>query len=85
MDVIAWSQNLTVDRATEVGARLVAKSKLFRTADIITIHVVLIERSRGLVGAGDLQFMKRTAFPVNTSRGPIVQSCTSTSSTRTDL
>jgi phosphoglycerate dehydrogenase-like enzyme len=72
MNVIAWSQNLTVARAAEVGARLVTKSELFRTADIITVHVVLSERTRDLVGASDLQLMKRSAFLVNTSRGPIV-------------
>jgi phosphoglycerate dehydrogenase-like enzyme len=72
MDVIAWSQNLTADRAAEARVRLVTKPELFRTADIVTIHVVMSERSRGLISADDLHLMKRTAFLVNTSRGPIV-------------
>jgi phosphoglycerate dehydrogenase-like enzyme len=72
MDVIAWSQNLTADRAAEAGVRLVTKPELFRTADIVSVHVVLSERSRRLIGARDLQLMKSTAFLVNTSRGPIV-------------
>jgi phosphoglycerate dehydrogenase-like enzyme len=72
MRVIAWSQNLTADRAAAAGAELVAKDELFRQADILTIHMVLSERSRGLVGAAELAFMKPTARLVNTSRGPIV-------------
>jgi phosphoglycerate dehydrogenase-like enzyme len=72
MRVIAWSQNLTADRAAAAGAELVAKDELFRQADILTIHMVLSERSRGLVGAAELALMKPTARLVNTSRGPIV-------------
>lgn len=72
MDVIAWSQNLTEDRAQEVGARLVTKEELFAQADIVTIHVVLSQRTRGLVGAEELALMKPTARLINTSRGPIV-------------
>jgi phosphoglycerate dehydrogenase-like enzyme len=72
MRVIAWSQNLTTDRAAAAGAELVAKDELFRQADILTIHMVLSERSRGLVGAAELVLMKPTARLVNTSRGPIV-------------
>jgi phosphoglycerate dehydrogenase-like enzyme len=72
MELLAWSQNLTADRAAEAGARLVAKDELFRQADIITIHLVLSGRTRGLVGAGELALMKPTARLVNTSRGPIV-------------
>ena len=66
MRVIAWSQNLTADRAAAAGAELVAKDQLFRQADILTIHMVLSERSRGLVGAAELALMKPTARLVNT-------------------
>src|SRR5271170_6741058 len=72
MEVIAWSQNLTVERAAEGGAKLVEKDELFRRADIVTIHLVLSSRTRGLVGARELALMKPTARLVNTSRGPIV-------------
>jgi phosphoglycerate dehydrogenase-like enzyme len=72
MKVIAWSRNMTVDRAEQAGARLVTKDELFSQSDIISIHVVLGERTRGLVGAGELALMKPTARLVNTSRGPIV-------------
>jgi len=70
--VIAWSQNLTAERAAEAGARLVLKEELFRKADILTIHLVLSRRTRGLVSARELALMKPTARLVNTSRGPIV-------------
>jgi phosphoglycerate dehydrogenase-like enzyme len=73
MSVIAWSQNLTAERATECGVSLVHKDELFSQADIVTIHLVLSERSRGLVGARELGLMKPTAYLVNTSRGPIVE------------
>ena len=72
MEVIAWSQNLTADRAAEVGAKLVAKDDLFRHSDIISIHLVLSRRTRGLVGAAELALMKPSARLVNTARGPIV-------------
>jgi D-3-phosphoglycerate dehydrogenase len=72
MKVIAWSPNLTRERAAEVGVGYVSKEELFSTADIISIHVVLSQRSRGLVGRDDLARMKPTAYLVNTSRGPIV-------------
>ena len=72
MDVIAWSQNLTTGRAAEAGAALVTKEELFRRADIVTVHLVLSGRTRGLVGSGELALMKPTARLVNTSRGPIV-------------
>jgi phosphoglycerate dehydrogenase-like enzyme len=72
MKVIAWSQNLTADRAAEAGTLLVTKEALFQQADIVTIHLVLSARTRGLVGAGELALMKPTARLVNTSRGPIV-------------
>jgi phosphoglycerate dehydrogenase-like enzyme len=72
MEVLAWSQNLTADRAAEADARLVAKDELFRQSDIISIHLVLSGRTRGLVGAAELALMKPSARLVNTSRGPIV-------------
>jgi D-3-phosphoglycerate dehydrogenase len=73
MDVIAWSQNLTADRCREVGATLVTKEELFRRADFITVHLQLSPRTRGLIGAQDLNLMKPTAYFINTSRGPIVE------------
>src|SRR3984885_466201 len=72
MNVIAWSPNLTPERCKEVGVGYAAKEELFATADIITVHVVLGPRSRGLVAAEDLARMKPTAYLVNTARGPIV-------------
>src|SRR5471030_2563954 len=72
MNVIAWSPNLTPERCKEVGVGYVSKEELFATADIVTIHVVLSQRSRGLVGAAELTRMKPTSFLVNTARGPIV-------------
>jgi len=72
MSVIAWSQNLTAAQAAEVGATLVTKDEMFTRSDILTIHVQLSERTRGLVGARELGLMKRTAYLVNTARGPIV-------------
>ena len=72
MEVIAWSQNLTADKAKTCGARLVSKEELFRSADILTIHLVLSQRTKGLVGAAELQAMKTSARLINTSRGPIV-------------
>ena len=72
MNVIAWSPNLTAERCKEVGVSYASKEELFATADIITIHVVLSERSRGLVGRDDLARMKPTSYLVNTARGPIV-------------
>jgi phosphoglycerate dehydrogenase-like enzyme len=72
MNVIAWSQNLTDERAREVGATRVEKPELFRRSDFISIHLKLSERTRGLVGAEELALMKPTAIIVNTSRGPII-------------
>jgi phosphoglycerate dehydrogenase-like enzyme len=72
MQVIAWSQNLTSQKAEGSGARLVSREELFRDADVLTIHLVLSERSRGLVGAAELRAMKPSARLVNTSRGRIV-------------
>lgn len=72
MRVIAWSQNLTGQRAREVGVLRVGKEELFSQSDFLTIHLKLGDRSRGLVDARALALMKPTAYLVNTSRGPIV-------------
>src|ERR1700742_1846231 len=72
MNVIAWSPNLTPEKCKAAGVGYVCKEELFAQADIITIHVVLSQRSRGLVGAEDLARMKPTAYIVNTARGPII-------------
>lgn len=72
MNVIAWSQNLTPEKCTDAGVRYATKDELFATADVITIHVVLSDRSRGLVSRADLARMKPTAYLINTARGPIV-------------
>ena len=72
MEVVAWSQNLTSERAAECGATLVSKEQLFANSDIVTIHLQLSDRTRGLVGQQELASMKPTAYLVNTSRGPIV-------------
>lgn len=72
MEVIAWSQNLTEETAAAVGARRVEKSVLFEQSDVVSIHLVLSERTRGLVGETELALMKPDAFLVNTSRGPII-------------
>ena len=72
MNVIAWSPNLTPERCKEAGVGYASKEELFANADIVTVHVVLSQRSRGLVGREDLARMKPTAYLVNTARGPIV-------------
>lgn len=72
MDVAAWSPNLTAERAAEHTVRAVSKDELFAGSDVITIHMPLSERSRGLIGADDLARMKASAYLINTSRGPIV-------------
>jgi phosphoglycerate dehydrogenase-like enzyme len=72
MDVIAWSQNLTDERAAEVGVRRVSKEELLAGADFVSIHLVLSDRTRGLIGGPELLQMKPTAALINTSRGPIV-------------
>jgi len=73
MDLIAWSQNMTPEAAKAAGAILVSKDALFEQADILTIHLVLSSRTRGLVGAAELARMKPTARLINASRGPIVE------------
>jgi phosphoglycerate dehydrogenase-like enzyme len=72
MEVIAWSQNLTEKRCAEVGVTLVKKEALLRRSDVLSVHVILSERTRGLVGAKDLAMMKPSCYLINTSRGPIV-------------
>jgi D-3-phosphoglycerate dehydrogenase len=72
MKVIAWSQNMTPQIAEAAGATLVTKDELFRQADVVTIHLILSKRTRGLVGAADLALMKPTSWLINTSRGSIV-------------
>jgi phosphoglycerate dehydrogenase-like enzyme len=72
MDVVAWSANLTEAAAAEAGARYLPRDEFFATADVVSVHLKLSERSRGLVGAAELSAMKPTALLVNTSRGPIV-------------
>jgi phosphoglycerate dehydrogenase-like enzyme len=72
MKIIAWSQNMTPEIAAAAGATMVPKSELFRQADIVTIHLVLSKRTRGLIGAAEFEVMKPAARLINTSRGPIV-------------
>lgn len=72
MRVLAWSQNLTEEAAAAAGAMRVPKERLLEEADVVTLHLILSERSRGIIGAADLARMKPTAYLVNTSRGPLV-------------
>ena len=72
VDLLAWSRNLTADRARESGATAVGKEELFARSDILSVHVPLNEGTRGLVGASELGLMKPTSYVINTSRGPIV-------------
>jgi phosphoglycerate dehydrogenase-like enzyme len=72
MTVVAWSQNLTAEAAAAAGARRVTKEELLRAADVVSIHLVLSSRTRGLIGAAELALMKPSARLINTSRGPIV-------------
>jgi D-3-phosphoglycerate dehydrogenase len=73
MKILAWSQNLTPEKCQEVGVAYAGKDDLFRQADIVTIHLVLSQRTRGLVGAKELALMKPSAYIINTSRGPIIE------------
>jgi phosphoglycerate dehydrogenase-like enzyme len=73
MEVIAWSPHLTPQRAAEVSVRSVAKEALFAESDIVSIHLVLSDSTRGIVGAPEIARMKRSAYLVNTSRGPVVE------------
>jgi phosphoglycerate dehydrogenase-like enzyme len=72
MSVLAWSQNLTAERAAQCDATLVSQEELLSRSDIVSLHLVLSERTRGLIGARQLGLMKPTAYLVNTSRGPLV-------------
>ena len=72
MPVIAWSENLTPERCAEVGVEYVTKDALFERSDFLSIHQLLSDRTRGLIGARELSLMKSTAYLINTSRGPIV-------------
>lgn len=73
MKVIAWSQNLTPEKAAAAGVLRVEKDELFSTADVLSVHVILSDRTRGLIGARELGLMKPSAFIINTSRGPIIE------------
>jgi phosphoglycerate dehydrogenase-like enzyme len=73
MKVIAWSQNLTPEKAREAGVDYASKEDLLRRADFISIHVILSQRTRGLIGANELGLLKPTAYLINTSRGPIIE------------
>lgn len=72
MDVIAWSQNLTAERAAEAGVRLATRDELFQLSDFVSVHLVYSERTYHLVGERELALMKSTAYLVNTSRGPLI-------------
>ena len=72
MEVLAWSRNLTAERAATAGATRVDKEELLARADVVTLHLILSDRSRGIIGAADLARMKPGAFIVNTSRGPLI-------------
>src|SRR3984885_7147074 len=74
MAVVAWSQNLDPSQAEQAGAKAVSKEELFASADVITVHYKLSDRSTGLVGEAELALMKPSAFLINTSRGPLVDS-----------
>ena len=73
MNVIAWSPNLTDERAAEVAVRRVSKEGLFAESDVISVHMVLNAATKGIVGAAELARMKHTAYLVNTSRGPLIE------------
>ena len=72
MELVAWSQNLTAERAQAAGAELAPLEELLERSDVVTIHLKLSERTRGLIGASELEAMKQSAYIVNTSRGPII-------------
>jgi D-3-phosphoglycerate dehydrogenase len=72
MEVVAWSQNLTAERCGEAGVDYATKEDLLRQSDFVSIHLILSQRSRGLIGANELGLMKPTAYLINTSRGPII-------------
>jgi phosphoglycerate dehydrogenase-like enzyme len=72
MEVVAWSQNLTADKAAEAGASFLPKDELLGTSDVVSVHLVLSDRTRGIIGRQDLAKMKKTAILVNVSRGPLL-------------
>jgi D-3-phosphoglycerate dehydrogenase len=72
MRVVAWSQNLTPEKCAEAGVEYLTREELFRQSDFISVHLQLSQRTRGLIGAPELALMKKTAFLINTARGPIV-------------
>lgn len=73
MNVVAWSPNLTPERAAEAGVGFIAtKEELMQRSDIVSLHIVLSERTRGLIGAKELALMKPSAILINTSRGPLI-------------
>jgi phosphoglycerate dehydrogenase-like enzyme len=72
MEVVAWSPNLTEERAAKAGVKLVSKQELFATSDAISVHMVLSDRSRGIVDAASMQTMKSTAYLINTSRAGLI-------------
>ncbi|MBC8985329.1 D-2-hydroxyacid dehydrogenase family protein [Pedobacter sp. N36a] len=72
MEVIAWSENLTEEKAAAQGARLVSKEELFKNADFVSVHLILSSRSRGIIAEKELNLMKPSAFLINTARGPLV-------------
>ena len=72
MRVIAWSENLTDERAQDVGVERVSKSELFEQSDFVTLHLVLSERTKGIVGQSEIDVMKESSFIINTSRGPLI-------------
>ena len=83
MHVVAWSQNLDPSHAEKVHAKAVGKEDLFASADVVTVHYKLSPRSVGLVGAAELALMKPSAYLVNTSRGPLVDSAALLAALRT--
>jgi phosphoglycerate dehydrogenase-like enzyme len=72
MEIIAWSPNLTEERAADAGVRMVSKAELMSGSDVISLHLVLSDRTRGVIGRGDIALMRKDAILVNSSRGPLV-------------
>ncbi|TKC63749.1 D-2-hydroxyacid dehydrogenase family protein [Pedobacter hiemivivus] len=72
MEVVAWSENLTLEKANEHGAKLVSKEGLFKMADFVSVHLILSSRSRNIITSKELSLMKPTAYLINTSRGPLI-------------